>query len=288
MNKSTLTASIALALTFAATTASADFPRVTIDSDVVLEYGQTLDMTGAINIPTVEINQNADISVNQFNHDSPVSAMGGVINNQPSGLDGQVMNDVQVNVTAVGNNASIEVAVDDQTIGAVQGNQNGGATAMGMINGNRIDLGKVTNDEGVEVDGIVELNVTAVGNNLSISAVDDAKLGGTTVGTMQFNYDSPVTATGTISGNGFGVNVPGSGNPVAVVVPGAQDPKLSVTAVGNNLSSIAGTTGSMTQINRNSPISSRGIVSNNVGFIGPVSVNVTAVGNNISIKAPGE
>jgi hypothetical protein len=44
----------------------------------------------------------------------------------------------------------------------------------------------------------------------------------------------------------------------------------------------------MLQVNRNSPISASGSVFGNVGNIGPVTVSVTAVGNNISIKAPGD
>ena len=115
--------------------------------------------------------------------------------------------------------------------------------------------------------------MTAVGNNLTIANAegDDSEA---VVGSLQFNYDSPVTATGNISGNGFGVN------------PRFRDPKLAVTAVGNNLTSVLGTRGSMTQINRNSAISASGYVNGNRGDIGPVSVDVTAVGNNLSIKAP--
>nr|CAA6807589.1 MAG: Unknown protein [uncultured Thiotrichaceae bacterium] len=281
MKKTTL--AIALAATFAATTVSADYPEVIIDSDILLNYDQEIDMTSAVTLPSVSTDAlgDADISVNQFNHDSPVSATGSVIDNTPTGVDGQAITDLQVNVTAVGNNASIELDTDGTTVGAVQGNQNGGASATGEISGNRVDLDKVIDADGNEVDGIVELNVTAVGNNLTIDgdAVKDAA-----VGSMQFNYDSPVNATGTISGNGFGVDPTAAPTPEPVVAPVARDPKLAVTAVGNNLSSIKGTTGSMTQINRNSPIAATGLISGNTGFVGPVSLDVTAVGNNISIK----
>ncbi|RTZ67631.1 MAG: hypothetical protein DSZ29_00465 [Aquificaceae bacterium] len=274
MKKSVLAVSVSLACVFAATTASADYPNVVIDSEVLLNYDQDIDMTGAINIPTVDMGDEADISVNQFNHDSPVRATGSVINNRPTGVNGQVITEIKTNVTAVGNNASVEINNDNMTIGAVQGNQNGGATAIGNISGNRVDLNE---------DGIVELNVTAVGNNLSVKTPDDNELSGTTIGSMQFNYDSPVNATGSITGNGFGVNPMGRGWRGR---PRGIDPKLTVTAVGNNLSSIMGTSGSMTQINRNSTIRATGLVSRNVGAVGPISADVTAVGNNISIKAP--
>ena len=284
MKKSVLAVSVSLACAFAATTVSADFPEVIIDSEVYLNYDKDIDMTGAINIPTVDIDEEATINVNQFNHDSPVSATGNVINNTPSGIDGQAITDLKVNVTAVGNNASIDLDNDYHVIGAVQGNQNGGATATGNIIGNRVDLDKVVDKDGNEVDGIVELNVTAVGNNLSVAVPEGEQLNGVVLGSMQFNYDSPVTATGSIVRNGFGVD-PTALPTTPAVRPRARDPKLAVTAVGNNLSSILGTTGSMTQINRNSPITATGLIAQNTGFIGPVSLDVTAVGNNISIKA---
>ena len=273
MKKSVLAVSVSLACVFAATTASADYPEVTIDSEITLNYDKDIDLAGTVNVPVVDMDgAEADISVNQFNHDSPVSSTAIVSGNTAAGTTG--ITDLKVDVTAVGNNASIDLNSDNTVVGAVQGNQNGGATAVGSITRNRIDLDKVTNEDGDLVDGIVALNVTAVGNNLTIAAADDSGLSGTKVGSVQFNYDSPVTATGTISGNGFGVN------------PVSRDPKLAVTAVGNNLTSVLGTTGSMLQVNRNSAISARGYVSGNRGAIGPVSVNVSAVGNNISIKGP--
>jgi len=287
MKNTTLVTAIALACTFT-TTAFADFPNVVIDSKVVLNYEQEIDLTSAISVPTVDISEYAaNISVNQFNHDSPVSAVGNVIDNQPTGANGETITDIHVDVSAIGNNASVNIATDNVVIGNVQGNQNGGATAIGNINNNRIDLGEITNEDGELVDGLVELNVTAVGNNLSIKALDDVNLAGTTLGSMQFNYDSPVTASGTITGNGFGVAPANPNTPPVVVtpVPPGNDPKLQVSAIGNNLSAPLGTVGSMTQINRNSPISASGLVSSNLGNIGPIDVDVTAVGNNISIGA---
>jgi hypothetical protein len=274
MKKLALVSSVAIVCSFAAMTASADYPSVSIDSEITLNYDQDIDVSGAINVPTVDMDGDADISVNQFNHDSPVSATANVSNNMGAGGSG--ITDLHVNVTAVGNNASIELGADNAVIGAVQGNQNGGATAVGSITGNRINLGTVKNDDGKWVDAEVELNVTAVGNNLTIEGANSEGVDGTQVGSVQFNYDSPVTATGYINGNGFGVN--------PAVRP--RDPKLTVTAVGNNLSAPLGTTGSMLQINRNSAVNARGYISGNSGNIGPVSVNVSAVGNNISIKAP--
>jgi len=272
MKKSVVASSISLAFVLVATTASADYPEVTIDSEIYLNYDQEIDLSGAVNVPTVDMGDDADVSVNQFNHDSPVFATGDVSGNM--GANGSGITDLHVDVTAVGNNASIDIASDNTVIGAVQGNQNGGATAVGSITRNRIDLDKVINEDGDLVDGIVELNVTAVGNNLTVASANGDGLDGTQIGSVQFNYDSPVTATGYISGNGFGIN------------PVSRDPKLVVTAVGNNLTSVLGTTGSMLQVNRNSTVSARGYVSRNRGDIGPVSVNVSAVGNNISIKAP--
>ena len=97
------------------------------------------------------------------------------------------------------------------------------------------------------------------------------------------NHDSPVTATGTIINNGFGVDP----TTAAVVTPPVHnDPKLVVSAIGNNLSSFAATSGSMTQQNIGSPITATGLITRNLGHIGPVSLNVTAVGNNISISDP--
>lgn len=275
MKNIVLVSSVAVLSSFFAMTANADYPPVVIDTDTVinLEYDKTIDLTGSVNVPTVDMKDvEADISVNQFNHDSPVTAAGSV-NNNMSG-NGSGITDLHVDVTAVGNNASIELNADDTVIGAVQGNQNGGASAVGNISANSINLDTVTNADGEEVEGIVELNVTAVGNNLTIKSVEDSGVDGTKIGTIQFNYDSPVSSVGYISGNGFGVD------------PMRRDPILSVTAVGNNLTAPLGTTGSMLQENINSPISAIGFVSGNVGDIGPVTVSVSAVGNNISIKAP--
>ncbi len=277
MKKIVLVSSVAVLSSFLAMTASADYAPVVIDTDTVinLEYDKTIDLTGSVNVPTVNMDGvEADISVNQFNHDSPVSAVGSVTNNMSGAGDG--ITDLHVDVTAVGNNASIDLNANDTVIGVVQGNQNGGANAVGNISGNTINLDTVTNADGEEIEGIVELNVTAVGNNLTIKSADDYGVNGTQIGTVQFNYDSPVTAVGSISGNGFGVN------------PIRRDPSLAVTAVGNNLTAPLGTTGSILQENVNSPISAFGFVSGNVGDIGPVTVSVSAVGNNISIKAPTE
>ncbi len=267
MKKIALVSSVAVVCSFITMTANADYPTVVIDGDTVinLDYNKDIDVTGAVNVPTVDMEGvDADISVNQFNHDSPVTAVGNVSNN--TGAGGAGITDLEVDVTAVGNNASIELNTDDTVIGAVQGNQNGGALAIGTISNNRINLGE---------EDAVELNVTAVGNNLTVSSADpDATVSGTKLGSIQYNYESPVTAVGSISQNGFGVN------------PMVRDPELTVTAVGNNLTAPLGTTGSMLQINRNSPISASGAVFGNRGSIGPVTVSVTAVGNNISIKAP--
>ncbi len=270
MNKIVLVSSVAIVCSFAAMTASADYPSVSIDSEVTLNYDQDIDVSGAINVPTVDMDTDADISVNQFNHDSPVTAVGSVSNNS-AGWGGSGITDLKVDVTAVGNNASIELNTDGAVVGAVQGNQNGGASAVGSITGNSINLGTVQNEDGKWVDAEVELNVTAVGNNLTV----EGDVAETQIGSVQFNYDSPVTATGYINGNGFDVR------PMR-----PRDPKLTVTAVGNNLTAPLGSTGSMLQINRDSPITAIGSVSGNRGNIGPVKVSVTAVGNNISIKAP--
>ena len=270
MKKLALVSSVAVVCSFLSITASADYPTVVIDENTVinLDYNTNIDMTGAVNVPTVDMEGvEADISVNQFNHDSPVTAVGNVSNNMSGAGTG--ITSLEVDVTAVGNNATIELNTNDTVIGAVQGNQNGGALAIGTISRNNINL-----DE----DEIVELNVTAVGNNLTIESADpDAGVSGTQLGSIQYNYESPVTAIGSISSNGFGVGV-----------PRGWDPELTVTAVGNNLTAPLGTTGSMLQVNRDSQISASGTVFGNVGNIGPVTVSVTAVGNNISIKAPGD
>ena len=261
MKNTILATSIALACF--ATVAHADYPEISINSDIVLDYDQYIDMTSAVNVPTtVEISDVADISINQFNHDSPITAIGGVTNNMGR-ADG--ITSIDVDVTAVGNNASIEVDSATPVIGSVQGNQNSTHYASGNIVGNRIDL----------ADGeIVQLDVTAVGNNLSIDAEDSR--GGIELGSIQFNYESGSTAIGNITGNGFDVNAVG------------RDPVLNVTAVGNNLSVIAPTTGSLTQINRGSAVHATGLISRNTGNVGPITLAVTAVGNNISIKPVGE
>lgn len=280
MKKNTLITSIALAC-LTTTVAYADFPLVTIDSEIILNYDQEIDVKGAVSVPVANVSKEADISVNQFNHEAPVSAVGRVINNRPSGVDGQVISEVDVDVTAVGNNASIDVSgSSNPVIGSVQGNQVGGSTAIGEVSGNRIDLGE---------DQIVDVSVTAVGNNLSIDAENVKNVEGVELGSVQFNYESPTTATGRIVGNGFGVDAPGTNTaPTVTPQPRGIDPKLTVTAVGNNLSSIAPTTGSLTQINRGSPVSASGVIARNIGQVGPVELSVTAVGNNISIKQPGE
>lgn len=278
MKKNTLIKSIALAC-LTTTAAYADYPLVTIDSEIILNYDKEIDVKGAVDVPVANVSAEADISVNQFNHEAPVSAVGRVVNNRPSGTDGEVISEVDVDVTAVGNNASIDVSgSSNPVIGSVQGNQVGGSTAIGEVSGNRIDLGE---------DQVVDVNVTAVNNNLSIGAEDAKGVEGIELGSVQFNYDSPTTATGRIVGNGFGVDAPGTNRtPVVTPRPAGIDPKLTVTAVGNNLSSIAPTTGSLTQINRNSTVSASGTIARNIGQVGPVSLSVTAVGNNISIKQP--
>ncbi|MCK5813147.1 MAG: hypothetical protein KAH03_02770 [Cocleimonas sp.] len=266
MKKLALVSSVAVVCSFLSMTVSADYAPINIDVEEVinLEYGQTIDMTGSVNVPTVDMgNVNADVSVNQFNHESPVTASA-IVSGNMGGADGGIT-DLNVDVTAVGNNASIDVNTDT-VIGAVQGNQAGGVSANGAIIGNRINL---DSDE-----AIVELNVTAVGNNLTIADAEGDDIGQTSLGSVQFNYESPVSAVGSISNNGFGVN------------PVGRDPILNVTAVGNNLTAPLGATGSMFQENRGSLISARGFVVGNTGAIGPVTVNVSAVGNNISIKAP--
>lgn len=273
MKKGLLKTSIAAAC-LVSVNAFADFPDVVIDSEIVLDYGSTLDMSGAVNIPTVQNNSllDADISINQFNHDSPVTAIANVVNNTPTGVDGQTITEVQVDVTAVGNNADIDIVDSSIVIGAVQGNQGSLHTAVGNINGNRIDL---------DYGSIVELNVTSVGNNLTVGAENPDYVDGIHLGTVQFNYESGSTAIGSIDGNGFGVDVAGTPAPVP---PLGNDPLLNVTAVGNNLTSLAQTTGSISQINRGSAIQATGVIARNIGFIGPIGMNVTAVGNNISIK----
>lgn len=277
MKRTILTTSITLAC-FVSLNAQADYPEVIIDSAIVLEYDQNIDMTGTVVVPTaVDIPDVADISVNQFNHDSPITATASVINNTPSGINDETITSIDVTASAIGNNASIDVSSNvDPVIGSIQGNQNSDHIAIGTISGNRIDLG---------ADEIVELNVTAVGNNLSIDAEDASNTGTINLGSIQYNYDSPSIATGSIVGNGFGVNAPGTG-PGTTTQPAGFDPKLTVTAIGNNLSTLAPTTGSITQINRNSPVVASGLVSQNVGQVGPISVNVSAVGNNINIKQP--
>lgn len=276
MKKGLLKTSIATAC-LVSVNAFADFPEVVIDSEIVLDYGSTIDMSGAVNIPTVQHNSavDADISINQFNHDSPVTAVANVFNNTPTGVDGQTITEVQVDVTAVGNNADIDIVDSSIVIGAVQGNQGSLHTAVGSISGNRIDL---------DYGNVVELNVTSVGNNLTVGAENPDYVEGIHLGTVQFNYESGSTAIGSIDGNGFGVDV--AGTPAPVVPPAGNDPTLNVTAVGNNLTSIAPTTGSISQINRGSGVQATGVIARNIGFIGPIAMNVTAVGNNISIKQP--
>jgi len=278
MKHTVLTASIAAACLVSAS-ALADFPPVIIDTNIVLDYQQTIDMTGAVSIPTaVNLPDEADISINQFNHDSPITATANLINNTPSGLDGQWITSVNVDVTAVGNNASIDVSNTSPVIGSVQGNQNSMRTAVGAITGNRFDL---------DAGEIVELNVTTVGNNLTIDAEDASNIYGVQVGSIQYNYDSGSIAIGSITDNGFGVNAPTTPTTTTPVMPPrGNDPILNVTAVGNNLSTIAPTSGSMTQINRGSTVVATGLIARNIGPLGPVSMNVSAVGNNISIKQP--
>lgn len=249
----------------------ADFPNVVIDTEIVLDYNETIDMNDAVNIPTAsDLATVADISVNQFNHESGIDVMGEVLNNVGAG-------EINVNVTGVGNNASIDVGLNDKgsAVGAVQGNQ------VSPINAS-VNVERNTIIEESEV--IVEL--TAVGNNLNI----ENEIGGTTVGSIQFNYDSGITAVGAIDNNGFGVAAPVEPPAPTPPPPPAPrpDPALTVTAVGNNLATVAPTIGSMTQINRNSPILVTGSIAGNIGSVGPISLDVTAVGNNISISQPGD
>lgn len=260
MKKILLVSSLSLAFGMMATVAQADYANVSIDSDIVLNYDQEIDMTNAVQVPTnVDLGDNIVNVVNQNNHNVTVNASGDVTNNN------WVQGDIQVDVTAVGNNASIAV-VNADVIGSEQGNQNTDINATGLIVGNRIGASEV------------ELNATAVGNNLSISKVDaydnDVSVG---VGAVQFNYDSDISAVGIVSHNQFGV---------------PKDPTVNVTAVGNNISSIDSTRSSTLQLNKGTTISAIGTVNNNLGnahnhgTIGPINVAVTAVGNNLSISVP--
>lgn len=269
MNRKTLiSASILAALSSGPV--MADFPNVVIDTEIVLDYNETINMKNAVNIPTASDLPNvADVSINQFNHESGIDVAGEVLNNVGAG-------ETLVNITGVGNNAVVDVSLNESgsAVGAVQGNQVSPIDASVNVERNTII-------EGSEV--IVEL--TAVGNNLSI----ENELGGTTVGSIQFNYDSGITAVGAIDNNGFGVAAPVEPPAPTPPPPPAPrpDPALTITAVGNNLVSVAPTIGSMTQINRNSPIVASGSISGNIGSVGPISLDVTAVGNNISVSQPG-
>lgn len=256
MKKTLLISSLSLAFSMMATTAHADFANIAIDSDIILNYDQEIDMTDAVQIPTnVDLGDNVVNVVNQNNHNVSINATGVVTNNNWLG------DDINVDVTAVGNNASIEVVTGD-VIGSLQGNQDSNISAVGLISGNRIGTSEI------------ELNATAVGNNLSISQVEveesDVIVG---VGAVQFNYDSAISASGAVTNNQIGV---------------PRDPTVNVTAVGNNISSINGTFSTTMQLNRGTDISASGLVGGNRGNIGPVNVAVTAVGNNLSISLPDQ
>lgn len=255
MKKTLLAASLVTAFTMMSTTAQADYANVVIDSDVVLNYNQEIDMTGAVNVPTVEIGETGDNVVSQNNHDVTIQSTGIISDNNTIG------GDINLNVNAIGNNASIEVD-NYATIGSVQGNQESTISASGFITENRIG------------DVETELNVTAVGNNLSIARTEvDNEATSAAVGAIQFNYDTTITATGVVKGNNFGVQ---------------RDPVIKVSAIGNNFSAFNGVTTSNMQLNKGTTITSFGSFSGNVGNIGPVDVSVTSVGNNLSIKLPDE
>ena len=254
MKKTLLVSSISLAFSLLAVTAQADYADISIDSDIILNLDQEVDLTGAIQIPTVELEWDASNTIIQNNHATNITAVGTVNNNSSTG-------DINVDVTAVGNNVSVDLSDISEVgvIGVVQGNQETTVSAIGEINGNNIGVAEV------------ELNTTAVGNNISISNVDtDVQ---PNLGSVQFNYDTTISAEATINDNNFGV---------------PRDPTVNVTAVGNNISSFDGTLSSTNQLNVNSTVSSVGQVNGNLGNIGPITVAVTSVGNNLSISVPTE
>ena len=167
-----------------------------------------------------------------------------------SGNSGVVGN-ITVDTTAVGNNANL---TSDGNIGNVQGVQNTNIYANGSVVSNNLPI----NTE-------VEVNTTAVGNNLSATGVN--------VGNVQYLHDSNVSATGTISNNSFGATRPIN-----------LDPAVTVTSVGNN----AAITGDVVVSNQQLVgvnVSAGAYVQSNVNP-GTITVNATAVGNNIVVNGP--
>lgn len=190
---------------------------VTAHADVSNNWG--LDET---NIDVTAVGNNVAISVanddsfntgiNQSNINSAVTASA-TVNNNWTTPDAEIF----VDVTAVGNNISIDQATLHSNVGATltQVNDNSPVSAIGTVNGNWFGAIRPRDPD---------IDAVAVGNNASINldALNTNQVGQVTAAVSQANVNSPVTAVGQVSGNrGLFIGV-------GIV-------NVSATAVGNNL-----------------------------------------------------
>ncbi len=211
--------------------ARADFAPVVVNGSIVLNYDETIDIDHPINM-------DVDAANTQFNHAVSVKAVSHVGGNNELG-------EVNVNTTAVGNAADIELG--DAT--SIQGVQESSITARSIIEYNTIP------------DSEVYSTTTAIGNQATID--------GDVVSNTQFVYDSRVSAVNRVVGNDFG-SVP-------------LDPDLDTTAVGN-AATLTGSDVDSYQLNRDVAINARSVVKWNNGAVGPVNVDTRAIGNSVTIR----
>lgn len=190
---------------------------VTAHADVSNNWGldeTNIDMTAVGNNVSVAVSNEHSFNtgINQSNLNSAVTAEA-YVNNNWTTPEAEIF----IDVTAVGNNISIDQATLHGSVGATlsQYNENSPVSAVATVNGNMFGAIRPRDPD---------IDAVAVGNNTSISLdpLQTNQVGQVTAAVSQTNVNSPVTAAGQIVGNrGFFTGV-------GIV-------NVSGTAVGNNL-----------------------------------------------------
>lgn len=228
-----------------------------LNLDVDINTDRNIEGTGGVDLSGVNVEGVGDITVNvpqqvgnaiEFNQNNL-----GDVNSSLKYQGEWIAGDFESSVAAVGNNASISTI---------------GATAVEGIQNNSGDINANSNVKLLHLVAIdsVDISATAVANNISVTSTDDLVLD-----TIQNNTGDDVNAS------------------ADVLLMGQRslttaDVNVEVAAVGNNLSASydGSLVGSVVQENC-ADIDARA----NVTVLGMKDpVNVTAVGNNLSIRLP--
>ena len=228
-----------------------------LDLDVDINTDRAIEGTGGVDVSGVNVEGTGDITVKVPTQvDNAFEFSQNNIGDVNSNLKYQgewIAGDFESSVASVGNNASISTT---------------GSIGLEGVQNNSGDINASSNVKMTHLVGIKSINInsTAVANNMSFTSTDDLVLD-----TIQNNTGDDVNAS------------------ADVLLMGQQalttaDVNVEVAAVGNNLSASydGNLVGSSVQENC-ADIDARA----NVTVLGMKDpVNVTAVGNNLSIKLP--